>query len=120
MSTDPSDVPGEATNPPARFRCARWFLLWLIGSALACGAIYVRFPPLYRAESMIRMAPPSAWAPLFGSLAADQPPIDRFIETQMGLILTDQVLEKTVANPNAIGHFVNDKLEVVYWADGSK
>jgi uncharacterized protein involved in exopolysaccharide biosynthesis len=99
MSTDPSDVSGETTSRPAWFRRAGWFLLWLIGSALACGAIYVLFPPLYRAESILKMAPPSPSATLFGSLAADQPPIDRFIETQMSLILTDQVLEKTVANP---------------------
>jgi uncharacterized protein involved in exopolysaccharide biosynthesis len=99
MSTDPSDVPGEATNPPARFRRAGWLLLWLVGSALACWAIYVRFPPLYRAESILRMGPTSTSGSLFGSLAADQPPIDRFIETQMSLILTDQVLAMVVANP---------------------
>jgi len=119
MSTVKSDVPGDELGPKghsARNRRAIGFVLWLIGSALACGAIYALFPSLYRAESTIRIEP--IQVTLFGTTpAADQPPLERFIETQMAMLQSNRVLDKTLANPSITNlplfRDAKDKLQAV-------
>ena len=98
--TSPNPVP---PHRPGLFRRSfhRWreiLLIWLIGSAAACAAVYVNVKPTYQASSLLRLEP--LVSDLYGVRGGNES-FDAFLQTQVQLVTSPNVLTAAGADPKA-------------------
>ena len=102
-------LPESATPSPISLRVALrgarryWWLvlmLWVVGSAGLGAAIYLKVKPTYRAISLLRVDPSAT--DLYGVRAGGEQ-LDTFLQTQVQLITSPNVLTAAGTNPKAAG-----------------
>jgi capsular exopolysaccharide synthesis family protein len=102
-----SGLPEAASHSPLSIRIvlrgARryWWLvlmLWVVGSAGLCSVFFLKIKPSYKASSILRAEPPSAT--LYG-VATSSETFDMFLQTQVQLLTSPNVLTAAGANPQA-------------------
>jgi capsular exopolysaccharide synthesis family protein len=102
-----SGLPEAASHSPLSikvvFRGAKryWWLvlmLWVVGSAGLGAAIYLKVKPTYKAYSVLRAEPASSQ--LYG-VATSNETFDMFLQTQVQLITSPNVLTAAGTNPRA-------------------
>ena len=93
-------------------------IVWLFGSLVALGWIIISIKPAYRASGLLRVDP--AANDLFG-VRGNMEDIDSFMQTQMKLITSDNVLTAVGTNPKVVtlpriqaaGDFVQEIRKVI-------
>jgi uncharacterized protein involved in exopolysaccharide biosynthesis len=100
MSTPSSDSQGDVTengDPPASTP-RRWWMwglvLWLAASSVVVAGIYFLVPPIYEAESMLRIDPP--WAGLSPEPSTEVS-VSSHLESGMALMASGTVVRQAVA-----------------------
>ena len=101
----PSEAAGGISLGRAARGILRWWwqslAAWVVVSAVLCAAIQVSVKPSYEASSLLRVEPLSL--ELFGATRAADNSYQNFLETQVQLITSSNVLTAAATGPGAAG-----------------
>ncbi|MDR3621270.1 MAG: hypothetical protein P4L85_18100 [Paludisphaera borealis] len=100
MSTPLSDSHGDPPAPSAWRRWNKWFWLWFAASLVLVCLIYAFVPPMYEAESWIRVDPTRPR--LFSGTTVKDDSASHFIATQMTTIMGNIVIKPAISDSSVV------------------